>query len=410
VREILIWALVVAVSSAALAKKPTPDEEPGITVEMQRVIEATNLGNMGDRPRANKVFTEVLADHPGNIDARVGRGVNHYLLGNIGDARADLAHAFSSEAWEAIETTTDGINEVTQHVTTVNLVERRVVGAAMLIVLHARAEDLDRASETLAVARKTFGRTVQIDAADARYLLAAGDKDAAWKKLGSAIQEVDPTLFVQSVASEMVAEDPDGASDAVTGFLDRMGQWTVHYNQAVGHFRARRYDDCANAVEEGLRKFPGNEKMLQVGYTCAARADFALADLWLRELGGPAGADPFMVVAHAEGLVRADRGPDAVKLLDALPKPRRDADPTYVRSRQILHVRTLTELGRLDDALQLVDGKTAPEVETPLAYQLMQVNRYRDAQKILERSCPNLKDRPTDHRHCLQQLEWARSH
>jgi len=408
VRE-LILVVAFACASPALAKKPAPDA-PAISVEMQQVIEATRLGNLGERVEANKVFTKVLASDPKNVDARVGRGVNHYLLGNVGDARSDLGHVFSSEAWASIRTTTDGINEVTQHVTTVDLVERRVVGAAMLAVLKARADDVDGAMDTLRAATETFGRAVQLDAAEARAQLAAGEADAAWKTMAAAVKEADPTLFVQSVASEMVARAPEGAPKDVTDFLERMGQWTVHYNQAVGQFRARRYRECADAIEEGLRKFPENEKMLQVGYTCAARVDFALADLWLREMGGPKHADPFMVVAHAEGLVKAERRADAVALLEDLPKPRRDADPRYVRSRQILHVRTLTELGRLDDALKLADGTTAPEVETPLAYQLMQVHRYRDAQKILEKSCPNLKDRPTDHRHCLQQLEWARSH
>ena len=403
------WVIALAMAGPSLAKKPTVNE-PGLSVEIQRVVEATHLGNLGERDKANAVFTEVLAENPKNMDARVGRGVNHYLLGNLGSAQADLGHAFSADAWKEIATTSDRVNEVTQHVTTVDLVERRVVGAAMLVVLLTRDDDLDRASETLDRAREIFGDVIQLDAAEARLLLARGEANVAWKRLSTAVKKDDPTLFVQSVASEMVAEDPEGASKGVTAFLTRMGQWTVHYNQAVGHFRARKYKPCTDAVEEGLRKFPGNEKMLQVGYTCAARSDFALADLWLRELGGPSGADPFMVVAHAEGLVKADRPSDAVKLLEGLPQPSPEADPKYVRSRQILHVRTLTELGRLDDALKLADGSTAPEVETPLAYQLMQVHRYRDAQTLLERSCPNLKDRPTDHRHCLQQLEWARSH
>jgi tetratricopeptide (TPR) repeat protein len=405
----VVCFLALGLATASFAKKPAPSD-PGLSIEVQRVIEATNLGNLGEREKANKVFTEVLAAHPRNIDARVGRGVNHYLLGNLGSAQTDLGYAFSADAWKEISTTSGGINEVAQHVTTVDLVERRIVGASMLIVLLTRDDSFARASETLEQARETFGDAIQFDAAEARLLLAQGEANVAWKKLSAAVKKDDPTLFVQSVASEMVSEDPGGASKGVTAFLTRMGQWTVHYNQAVGQFRARKYKPCTSAVEEGLRKFPGNEKMLQVGYTCAARSDFALADLWLRELGGPSGADPFMVVAHAEGLVRADRPGDAVKLLEGLPPAAAGADPTYLRSRQILHVRTLTELGRLDDALELADGSTAPEVETPLAYQLMQVHRYRDAQALLERACPNLKDRPTDQRHCLQQLEWARSH
>ncbi len=404
-------ALVFALfAGSAFAKKPTAEEEQGIPVEMQRVIEATNLGNLGEREKANKVFTEILAGNPKNIDARVGRGVNNYLLGNVGDAQTDLNNAFSANAWKDVKTTTDGINEVTQHVTTVDLVERRSVGAAMLIVLQARGEDLDGASETLSLAQKTFKGAVQIDAAQARLLLAQGENEDAWKVLTAAVGEVDTTLFVQSVASEMVAKDPDNATQPVTMYLDQMGQWTVHYNQAVGHYKARRFDECTKAAAEGLRKYPENSKMRQWGYNCAVHVDLSKADVWLDELGGAGAADPFMVVVHAQALATAQRAPDAVKLLSELPKPRRDADPKYVRSRQILHLGTLVELGRLDDAIKLADGKTAPEAETPLAYQLMQVNRFRDAQKILEKSCPNLKDRPTDEQHCRQQLDWARSH
>jgi len=394
---------------SADAKKPA-DDDAGIPFEMQQVVEATNLGNMGEREKANKVFTEILANNPRNIDARVGRGVNNYLLGKVGDAQADLNHAFSAEAWKDIQTTTDGINEVTQHVTTVDLVERRAVGAAMLIVLQSRGNDLDGAAETLATAQKTFKDAVQIDAAEARFLLAKKENEDAWKILTRAVGEVDPTLFVQSVASEMVAEDPNNATETVTKFLDQMGQWTVHFNRAVGFFKTRQYDECTKAAAEGIRKYPDNPKMRQWGYNCAVHSDLAQADVWLLELGGPGSVDAFMVVQHADGLVKAKRSPDAVKLLASLPKPRKGADPKYVRSRQILHLRTLVELGWLDDALKIADGKTAPEAETPLAYELMQVNRFRDAQKILEKSCPNLKDRPTDQQHCQQQLDWARTH
>ena len=406
-KSALLFALLVG---SAWAKKPIVEDGPGIPIEMQRVVEATNLGNLGEREMANKVFTEILANNPANIDARVGRGVNNYLLGNVGDAEADLNYAFSAEAWKDIQTTTDGINEVTQHVTTVDLLERRAVAAAMLIVLQARGDNLEAAAKTLALAQKTFKGSVQILAAQARLQLAQEDNEEAWKSISAAVNQVDTTLFVQSVASEMVAKDPNNATDVVVRYLDQMGQWTVHFNKAVGHYKAREYDECTKASAEGIRKYPDNPKMRQWGYNCAVNSDLSKADVWLDELGGPANVDPFMVVKHAEGLVNADRGPDAVKLLSQLPAPRRDADPKYVRSRQILHLRTLVELGWLDDAIKIADGRTAPEAETPLAYELMQKNRYRDAQKILEKSCPNLKDRPSDQQHCLQQLEWARTH
>ena len=65
------------------------------------------------------------------------------------------------------------------------------------------------------------------------------------------------------------------------------------------------------------------------------------------------------------------------------------------------------ELGRLDDAVRACAGHAAV-AEINVGYQLIEHERWADAEKLLKGVCPLLKGQSTEG-NCLQLLEYARS-
>ncbi len=394
-RGLLVW---LALCQPAFAGK-SGGESPELMVH---VMEALEQGNSGDRKGAIRSLDKIISDMPKHIDARVGRGINRYLLGDAAGAREDLSYAFNDEAWQEIEVDTENLAEVTRTVYTVDLVENRKVGAAMLVMLDAREDKVDDGRAVLKRARDVFGSNAQLYAAEARLMLASGDSARAWEAMGKAVSEPDGTLFVQSVASEMVAKDPDNALPVVTKWLQRVGQWTVHYNQAIGHFEGRRWSQCADTVQAGLEGFPSNQKMLQLGYTCAARTDVAQAGIWLEQLGGAKEADPWSVIAHAEKLQATNRSNDALALLTKMPKKLPGELPAQ-RERVSMEIYLAGK--RLDEALRIAKGDN-PLAEANLGYALIQAERWDDAQKLLVDVCPKLVGESGESS-CQQMLKYA---
>ncbi|NCG17675.1 MAG: hypothetical protein GWP91_01485 [Rhodobacterales bacterium] len=395
IRAFVLFALV---SQPAVAGN-SDHESPVIMVE---VMDALEQGNAGDRKGAIRSLDKVLADIPGHVDARVGRGINRYLLGDSAGAREDLSFAFNTQAWQEIEVDVENLAETTRTIFTVDLVENRRVGAAMLVMLDAREGQVDDGRAVLKRARDVFGDNPQLFAAEARLMLAADDSARAWEAMAKAVAQPDGTLFVQSVASEMVAEDPDNAIPEVTKWLQRVGQWTVHYNQAIGHFEGRRWRDCTTAVQAGLEGFPSNQKMLQLGYTCAARTDLAQAQVWLDQVGGPKAADPWSVLAHAEKLHATNHSNEALALLVKLPKKLPGELPAQ-RERVSLEIYLAGH--RLDEALRVSKGDN-PLAEANLGYAFIQAERWTDAEKLLTDVCPKLLGEAGESS-CKQMLKYA---
>lgn len=395
IRAILLFALFC---QPAFASK-SDDKSPAIMVE---VMDALEQGNAGDRKGAIRSLDKVLANLPSHIDARVGRGINRYMLGDTVGARDDLSFAFNTEAWQEIEVDVENLAETIRTIFTVDLVENRRVGAAMLVMLDARDGKVDEGRAVLKRARDVFGDNPQLFAAEARLMIAADDSARAWEAMGKAVAQPDGTLFVQSVASEMVAEDPDNATPEITKWLQRVGQWTVHYNQAIGHFKGRRWKECTGAVVLGLEGFPGNQKMLQLGYTCAARTDLAQAQAWLDQVGGPKDADPWSVIAHAEKLQATNHSNEALALLAKLPKKLPGELPAQ-RERVNLEIYLAGE--RLDEALRVAKGDN-PLAEANLGYALIQAERWTDAEKLLTSVCPKLLGEAGESS-CKQMLTYA---
>ena len=94
------------------------------------------------------------------------------------------------------------------------------------------------------------------------------------------------------------------------------------------------------------------------------------------------------MVAHARQLGANDERERAVELLEKLPWTKKRPQPEWVPSARSEQLSQLTELGRLDEALALADGTTAPAAEPPLAYALIQAKRFADATAVLDKACP----------------------
>jgi len=374
----------IALWAQTVQARPTDRDIPKA---MQTVAEAVEQGNSGDRVGAVKSLSRVLQREPNNVDARVMRGINHFLLGQYPYAEEDLAYAFDAQRWEVHEVAqTDSVNQVTKTVTYMDLVEQRTVGAAMLIVLCARSERLEEGQALYERAVGTFGVQTELTAAKARMLLAGSDRDEAWSTIRGALAKADPTGFVQSVASEMIATAPEEAPSDLVAQLQEAGQWTARYNEAIGHLRARRYAQCVDSVVSVIADFGATEQVLDVGYPCAARVDLPRAEAWLELRGGPRQADPWSVLEHARTLKTKRRTDESLTLLHKLPTR---GDERLAEQREGAAIATLVEQERLDEALRWAQGD-ALLAEANLAYALIQAERLADAAQLLERVCPGL--------------------
>jgi hypothetical protein len=369
---------------------------------MLQVIEAVEQSNAGDRKGANKVFDKVLERHPTNVDAHAGRGVNRYLLDDERGAREDLSFAFSNRAWEEVTITQESMTEVVETKHRLDLIDLRRTGAAMLIVLEARGGDKREARGHMKKAGEVFGTHPVLQAADARLNQAEGNVADGWNLLLLALEQPDPTLFITSIASEMLANDPNTAPPLVHDRLTEAGQWTVHYNTAIGHLRDRAFGNCVKATAEGLEAFPGNRKMLDVGYPCAARVDVPRAEAWLQDIGGPRHAEAWSVLAHARTL--ADHNHDD-KSLALLKKMDTRSGSDLAQQRETLALDILVSGGRLDEAIHHARGD-APLAEANLGYALMTAERFSETVKLLTAVCPQLKGM-SGYEQCQQMLTYS---
>jgi tetratricopeptide (TPR) repeat protein len=372
--------------------------------EHQALADAVTTANAGDRKGAVKVLDALLKDHPDSVDGHVLRGINRHFLGDDAGARDDLGWAFDASRVEVLKATTKDFQTVEMQTDTLDLTEQRIVGAAWLAVIEARAGDAAAARAAVERARGVFGDDPRLRAAEARAVLAAGDSDLAWKLLAAAADPPDTTDFVRSITSEMAAIDPAHAPASVFDGLAASGQWTAFYNRARGALGRKDYRACADAAREGLASF-AEPQLLAVGYTCAARSDPAAAATWLVQLGGAGSADPADVLANATTLRTAGKVEEAIALLGAMPKK---LAPDQARSRQTLLLEGYLQLGKLDDAVKISDGITAPASETRLAHALIEAKRLKEALAILEKACPALGSDPA-RPGCDQLLTWARA-
>lgn len=391
----MIAILALLLSTSIAAEMPE---------SMLKVAEAIDLANAGDRRGANKVLDKVLDKEPNQVDARVARGVNFYVMGEHDKARDDLAKAYNGAVWEHKDVEQISMTEVSATTSTLDLTEQRRTGAAMLVVIAARDGKISEGSDLIGRSMAVFGDHPQAHAAQARLLLADGKGSEAWTQLRMALVEPDSTLFVQSVASEMMALDPKGAPLEVSDWLKAAGQWTAHYNAAIGHFQDRRYGGCVDEADLGLQAFPEHERMLEIGYPCAARADLVKAKEWLDVLGGPRKAEPWSVLAHGRLLAETKRTNEALDLVAKIPAKK---GTDLAQQIETLQLEVLLKEGRLDDAIRYSRGHAA-EAELQVGYALIEKERWAESEKLLDGVCPDLKGTSTEG-HCLKLLEYARS-
>lgn len=375
---------MIALLLACLASEAA--ETADVPASMRAVVAAIDEANGGDRKAAVKLLDKVIEDEPENPDARVARGMSLYHLGEVDRARDDLAFAFSARPWEDRKVEQTTMTEVATTTTTLDLLDLRRSAAGLLIVLAARDGAVAEGQRLVDRSTETFGEHPQLLAARGRLALAAGAADA-WTLLGAALLQPDPTLFVQSVASEMAAIDAANAPAAVTAWLKAAGQWTAHHNAAIGHLEARRYEACAEEAAAGLSAYPAHTPMLRVGYDCASRSDVGRADAWLEDLGGARKVDPWSGLAHARLLVKAKRPDDALELLAALPDRMDGELPGQVEA---LKIEILLAAGRLNDAARACIGN-APVAELSVGYALINASRFDEAEKLLDKVCPALR-------------------
>jgi tetratricopeptide (TPR) repeat protein len=390
-----LLALFLWTAVAAEPEAPPP--------AMAEVLEAIRLSNVGDRKGAIEHYNGALSLSPKNTDAVVGRGIQHFFLGQLGPAQEDLAAAFSTEVWKDVKRSTKNFTEVETSTTTLDLLEQRHVGAALLVVLHARQGQLDEGKEALDRARKLFGDVPVLLAAEARLALARGSR-SAWPSLLPLLGQPDPTKLVTSIASEMAALDRDHAPPEVFAHLEAAGQWTAAYNQAAAQLSRRDYPAVIATTARALESYGEQRALLRVGYAAAARTDLAQADTWLDKLGGPASAPGASVVAHANERLEGGDPSAAVALLEAMGKPM--LDTTSHRWRISVLIEAHTTAGQLDKALAWVDGTSAPQAETALAHALITKGRTQEAKTVLERACTSLEGQSA-HQACVDLLTYA---
>ena len=380
----------------------TEADAPPPSADLTEVVEAAELGNRGDRKGAIKLLDGVLARRPDHAEARLLRGLQHYLLGHSEEAIVDLSEALPGGRYEESLAETN-FDEVTNATYVLDLGGTRATGAAMLVALHVRAKDLDEATEVLDYALDRHGETASLLAADAYLRHARGD-DSAWARLTEAVRASRGEGFVQAIVAELSARDADAVPSDIYAWLESSGDWKTPYNRAVAELKAGRHAQCVATIAGGLGANPGHQKLLELGYRCAARSDRGRADTWLEGLGGPRRAPAGDVLAHADLCRTAGDDKRAEALIDGLP---RRLDEGSARRASTFLIDLLLTRGDVGRALRVADG-TAPDADARVAHALIQQGEVETALRLLERACPMLEGEPS-HQSCMQLLQWART-
>lgn|GEM_PF-6330848 len=321
-----------------------------------------------------QALDDAVALDPTNQAARLARGVCLYRLGRLESARTDLDQALDP-------------------VKAVDAVEALAVGA----ILAARNGDAARAEARLSRARKVAGaKHPQVLRGSVVVQGVLGDFPGAWSALDRALDQSAEDPILRTAATELIALDPDGATDRARAAVGRRVKSVTRHNRASGWLNAGQPAACLHEAEGALAEADPEDtaaiaSLHELAWTCGVAAEqVGPATRHLKAMGRAALADQpaGTVIAHVRLLRDADQGRSALKML-SLVQPVSAAD---LRDVATLGVTLRTEQGDLDTALQLATDTASPVSRANLAKALHAAGRTADAVSLLDRTCPQLDD------------------
>ena len=329
-----------------------------------------------DAPCADEIegLDAAVAARPDDREARLARGVCLYRLGRLELARGDL-------------------NQALEPSSAVSLTEPLVVGA----ILAARAGNGLQARTRLERARALAGaRDPQVLRGTILVQGSLGDLPGAWKALDAALlaSAEDPVLRV--AATELIALDPDGATERARAAVGRRVKTVTRHNRASGWLNAGQPAACVHEAEGAIVDAdPDDADAIAALHVLAWRCGVAAGQVGpatrhLKAMGRSAlkKQPPGTVIAHVRLLRDAGEAATALKLL-SLVQPASDVDRRDVAT---LQVGLRVALEDLDGALARATADASAVSRARLAKALHAAGRTADAVGLLDAVCPLLDD------------------
>ena len=127
--------------------------------------------------------------------------------------------------------------------------------------------------------------------------------------------------------------------------------------------------------------------MHALAYRCLIAAkDLSGANTQLQTLGGVTRVEAKQAIAHGWLLMEHHRAADVPTFL--APLETKTLKPSEKKGVYALHIAALVTSGDVERALAIATGKEA-RTEYNLAVLLYNAGRYEEAEKVLQRACPN---------------------
>ncbi|MDG1478488.1 MAG: tetratricopeptide repeat protein [Myxococcota bacterium] len=381
-------ALVAAVSgqlapgsTAALADEVGAAAVAGIT-------EALGALNAGDPATARSILDGVLTASPDRIDARILRARCHRALGDLAAAQTDLESAFEGETW--IEVHASGaMSGILLKSHEVQLNTLLADGIGLLVDILIASGDLDGARQALSTATGALGSGPHLAAAEARLLMAAGDAEEAWRRLGLALSTWMDEAVLLTVAGEWGLAEPSALPETAAAALARSPRWADRYNLAAIRYQSGQHAECVSQVRAATNTLSLDDaartQLWGLGYRCAAQSqDLSATDEAARFAGPMDRLDPVARVNHALMRYSAGAGHDALAPLAGLSGP-----PQVTVMAATIAVRVYGEAEEWSEALAA--AKEAPAAERYwLGKRLVNDGALADGISVLSAACPGL--------------------
>ncbi|MBT3218539.1 MAG: tetratricopeptide repeat protein [Proteobacteria bacterium] len=362
------------------------------------VARAVGHVRRGEEERALELLNNALQKHPYHFSARVIRGGINYSLGHLEQAKADLGVVFHGKAWIEVEQS-GMLSGIVTKSDEEHLEGQLRHGAALLVLMYAENEQIVEGEEVLARALGRFGSYGELGAAEGRLLVAKGDIDGAWQKLGEVVK-VEDTGFIRHIVGQIAFAHPGAMPDDVEQFISKSTDWTAHYALAAGLSNQNQNGQCMVAADrgldasgaDGLNDEQGRVVLLEVAYGCALNSnDLKKAKLYLHRLG-LSNARPDYAMRHAAILANSGEYQLALELLDAI-----GPQPEMAAFQSTLRVSVHTALDQLDLALSHLHPEADPNVVSVLGYKLAAAKRGEEALDLLQKVCPAISGESQKH-------------
>ena len=147
------------------------------------------------------------------------------------------------------------------------------------------------------------------------------------------------------------------------------------------------YRKCAEDLSVTASEPTVQQKMHALAYRCLIAAkDLSGANTQLQTLGGVTRVEAKQAIAHGWLLMEHHRAADVPTFL--APLETKTLKPSEKKGVYALHIAALVTSGDVERALAIATGKEA-RTEYNLAVLLYNAGRYEEAEKVLQRACPN---------------------